>query len=262
MIDRNPLRDKPVLFASYFGDVTTPRGGMYQRLAMVLESSAKRHLPGWEVRVERITEVPLQPASGNPSHGWNTLKLEWWRDMVRGAPDGARLLLIDGDTAILKPLDSVWRLSFDIAYTVRERGLPLNGGVIFLRVSKKTRAFMETWWEINSKFFHSDLKHAPWRAKYAGINQAALGCLLETVAHGCALERLPCREWNCCQWQWLDCSTRIIHVKSVLRRAVFGVEAPRTGMQPMINLWRGLEGQTDNALVKALWGPNPYGKTY
>jgi len=231
---------QPRLLACYF-DGGLGRAEMYRDLAVVLERTARKECPAWDIRVERIEPPEYVSAMGNPSHVWNTQKLEWWRDQVRAAADGDRLLLIDGDTAILKPLDSIWERSFDLAFTFRETGLPLNGGVVFVRVSPQSRLFVERWWQINIRLLGNAVAHTPWRAKYAGMNQAALGCLLETVEHGCEIVRLPCREWNSCSPDMYDPRVaRILHVKSSLRRAVFGFEKPRTNMPHVIDAWRAL----------------------
>lgn len=218
------------------------QGETYERLARTLEYTARQHCPGWDVTVERLDEAalpPLVPASGNPSHVWNTWKLDWWRDRVLGAPDGARVLLIDGDTFVTRPLDPIWDLDFDVAYTLRAKyekvrglagvrtrggGIPFNAGVIFLRVSERTRAFMRSWSETNLRFLRDAQEHEPWRKVYAGINQAALGYLLEQGEHGCHIAELPCAEWNLVEWGLYEPEvTRIVHVKSSLRRATFAM---------------------------------------
>ena len=156
------------------------------------------------------------------------------------------MLLIDGDMAILRPLDPIWNLSFDVAYTARERNrLPLNGGVVFLRVSDRTRQFMEAWWTANLTFLGDNAAHAPWRRSYAGINQAALGYLFEKVDHGCDIRRLLCSEWNCVEWDRFRAGhTRVLHIKSGLRRAVFdlpGGAGHKREIVQLVKLWKALD---------------------
>ena len=215
---------------------------MYRRLARVLEDTARRQCAAWGVRVERIEPPEYVSAAGNQSYAWNTQKLEWWRARVMEAAPGTRLLLIDGDTAILRPLDPVWGIDFDIAYTVRPHGLPLNGGVLFLRVGTESRAFVERWWATNLRFLRDPAAHRPWHLKYAGMNQAAFGKVLETARDGCRLLALPCREWNACSPELYERGlTRVLHIKSRLRRATFGTEPPRPNMSILIKLWHSLE---------------------
>jgi hypothetical protein len=214
-------------------------------MAKVLEHTAKKHLPSWDVRVVEERPQLYDSAMGNASHGWNTQKLVWWRDTVVNAPDGARVLVIDGDTAILRPLDPAWELRFDVAYTVRPRGLPLNGGVMFLRVSDRTRRFMCLWAEHNLRFIGDAEAHGPWRDKYAGINQAALGYVLEREDHGCAIVQLQCKEWNACSPDlFVPGLSRVLHIKSGFRRALFQPDpVTRRQYKPLIDLWTGLEAE-------------------
>jgi hypothetical protein len=234
---------RPRLEACYFGE--GDHGEMYARLAHVLEHSALKHCPGWDVNVERLTPPEYVSAMGNPSHVWNTQKLEHWRRRVIGAPDGARVMLIDGDMLITKNLDDVWRFPFDLAYTIRTATrLPLNGGVVCVRVSERVRAFMDRWWKTNLRFLEDRAAHRAYRAKYAGINQASFGYLLEHGMAGLEVHKLRCAEWNLCEWNRHEPSeARIIHYKSTLRRATFGVAPVRANrlpprMQALIKRWR------------------------
>jgi hypothetical protein len=233
------------LIASYF-DGGLDRGDMYRRLARVLEHTAHTELEGWQILVEQITFKPdeYQSALGNISHAWNTTKLRQWIDRALETSDGDEVLLIDGDCAIIKPLNPIWCQRFDIAYTVRPHGLPLNGGVVFLRMSRRVRGFLKSWWAKNLEFLNNADTHAPWRAKYAGINQSSFGFIIERVNHGCHLIKLPCEEWNACAPSLFDPRrTRVIHIKSALRRALFGIQNTirSRSMIPLIDLWNTLE---------------------
>lgn len=61
---------------------------------------------------------------------------------------------------------------------------------------------------------------------------------------------IPCREWNCedSAWNAFDPGrTRIVHVKSALRRALFDRTAEdmaRPGVARLVEMWRGLEAET------------------
>jgi hypothetical protein len=233
---------EPRLEAVYFGQ--GERGERYARLARVLEYSARQHCKDWCVSVRYIEPPSYTSNMQNPSHVWNTQKLKEWKDAVLDAQDGERILLIDGDMMILKPLDDIWERSFDIAYTIRESGrLPLNGGVVFVRVTDKSRAFVESWWDQNLRFLSDAKSHAIWRQKYAGINQSAFGYVLERVQHGCSLLTVPCQQWNCenTEWAHFDEKTRIVHVKSKLRRALFGLCTPGSSEKRLISIWMKLE---------------------
>ena len=235
----------PRLAAVYFG--TGGAGDQYGRLARVLAYTAAAHCPAWTITIERAVVPAYNSALGVTSHVTNSQKLEWWRGIVARAQDGDRILLMDADMAIFRPLDPVWDLPFDLAYTMRETGrLPLNGGVVFLRVSDRVRAFVDQWFATNQRFLGDPAAHRPWRMKYAGINQASFGYMLERTDHGCDLRRLTCREWNCenTTWALFDPTiTRIVHLKSGLRRALFGAPIVRSDHKALIALWHGLEAK-------------------
>jgi hypothetical protein len=232
---------RPRLEACYFG--SGKQGDIYARMAHVLDYTARLHCQGWDVNVQRLEPPDYVSAMGNASHVWNTQKLEFWWRRTLEAPDGAQVLLIDGDMMIRKPLDDVWSRDFEMAYTFRDGGtrLPLNGGVVFVRVSEATRAFMTLWWETNLRFLRRPLEHRNWRLKYAGINQASFGCLLEHGTGLARVEKLPCSEWNLCEWERHDPErARIVHIKSGLRRALFNVfpaPAGGTNVRRLMALW-------------------------
>jgi hypothetical protein len=214
----------PRLEACYFRNSDAKRDQVYRRLAHVLDYSARKHLRGWEVNVEKIEPPPTLSALQNPSHDWNTGKLDFWWQRTMEAPSGAQVLLIDGDMLIRRPLDDVWDLDFEMAYTYRDGGsrLPFNGGVVFLRISDKTRDFVTRWRDVNARFLRNKLEHKNWRLKYAGINQASFGCLLEKGTGLSKVTKLRCSEWNLCEWERHDpAAARILHIKSSLRVRLF-----------------------------------------
>jgi hypothetical protein len=229
----------PRLFACYFepdGDA-----GPFARMARVLRWSALEQLPAWEVTVEQIGRPKYQ---GLPQHTTNSAKLDRWVEVACGAPDGAELLLIDADTFIARPLDDVWAQPFDIAFTVR-RGFmfPFNLGVMFFRVSPAVRAFFELWRETNLALLGN--REKPWRQTFGGINQAAFGRMQELgLLAGLRLLELECREWNCEESAWASYDpavTRVVHLKSALRRSLFYLQAAPPTLHPLIGRWRALE---------------------
>lgn len=250
----------PILAASYFG--TGNAGDQYGRLARVLEHTAAVHCPEWTIRVERL-KAPgaYTSAIGVHSHVTNSQKLEWWRSVVLDAEDGDRVLLIDADMMITRELDAIWSRPFDLAYTIRTEGrLPLNGGVVFVRVSPATRRFVDRWFAVNMKFLANANDHRTWRIKYAGINQASFGYMLERERDpALVLERLTCDEWNAenTSWRKFDPAfTRIVHLKSGLRRALFGSEIKRE-YKPIVALWHSLEAQAKAAASSRRSTPAP-----
>jgi hypothetical protein len=218
----------------------------YARMARVLAASARRHCPDWSIDVAfRRAAVP--PTHVDAAYAANTAKLAHWADVVVAAAEGDRLLLADADVLVLRPLDDVWARPFDVAYTVRPAGgrFPLNAGVVFVRVSDRSRQFVRAWQAENARMLRDRLHHQGWRRQFGGLNQAALGALLHAGGvSGCALETLPCAEWNCedSTWPAFDPAvTRILHVKSLLRRAIFRGAMHGPALRPLVHLWRESE---------------------
>lgn len=197
----------------------------FDRMAAILEATAAEHCSGWERHIVRIDPTPRQSAIGKASHVQNVQKVEHWTEVVTAAPDGTPLLVIDADTAILRPLDDVWERSFDVAYTVKRRPFPYNLGVLFVRVSDRTRAWFAAWRDENLRMLEEREGVDAWRQTHGGINQASFARLRESGATtGLELLELPCREWNCEESGWPSFDpgrTRILHVKGELRRAMF-----------------------------------------
>jgi hypothetical protein len=233
----------PLLASVYFGSGVA--GDEFRRMARALEYSALRHAAGWRVEIVEIPPaVGYRSTLGVPAHEHNSAKLDRWRDIIAAADDGDRVLLIDADTMITGPLDPVWDLPFDLAYTTAADRLPLNAGVVFVRASSRSRGFLEQWAAVNRSFLGDAAALRPWRTRYAGINQAALGFMLERAGHGCQVAQLPGEIWNCedSTWKRFDPAlTRIVHLKSDLRRAIFRGLAPRPVLTPLVAAWRALD---------------------
>jgi hypothetical protein len=242
---------RPRLESVYFGGPESP----YARMARVLESTARRHCPGWILNVNGIAPEPVTAVDRLCAN--NSQKLDaWWRAIV-DAPTGQRILLIDADTFFTNPIDDVWSHDFDIAYTVRIYDLPFNGGVVFVRVSAETKAFFDEWRRCNTLMLHDRRMHQEWRKRYGGINQASFGWLLNNVAPLPRMVTLPCSEWNCeesCWDQFDPAVTRIVHVKSGLRRTIFGPQSAARGptcvddpvvLTPLAARWCALEDEAN-----------------
>jgi len=252
------MNDSPKLFAVYFpGD--GPNSAFYERMAKVLDYTAHRHCSNWQIDV-RLIDPGKYSNQHQHSHISNTHKLDHWNRFVLGCADGDRVLLMDSDMMILRGLDEIWSQDFDIAYTSKNAKLPFNGGVLFLRVSAKTKLFMQAYWDKNMELLNDRNLHAKHRAKCGGMNQAAFGALIPEVVtpKSSAIETpwgklvaIPCRDWNCAQGDWAKYtpeSTRIVHVKSGLRKAIFGRGPIEPHLTPLIDIWRSLERESQPAL--------------
>jgi len=231
------------IYACYFGAGVKDQ---WPRLARVLAYTAAQHCAAWTLQIDAIG-YPRPLARVSAGYVDNTHKLDRWCEVVAAAADGTQLLLIDADTVILRPLDSVWETAFDVAYTTRPATsrFPLNAGVIFVRVSDRSRAFLRAWRDENRQMLKDTDRHQPWRKKFGGINQAALGAVLASPrAADMAIARLPCAEWNCedSTWPLFDPAvTRILHVKSQLRLAIFQGVSGAARWKSLVALWRARE---------------------
>jgi hypothetical protein len=250
----------PVLVSGYFG-----ADDPYGRLARVLAYSAAQACPDWDRRIDALQPRSIAGKSlllGGAQLA-NTHKMEHWRSAIAGLPDGTRVLLIDADTMILRRLDDVWDLDFDLAYTTKaSTRIPFNTGVIFARVSPAVRAFVDAWHAEQVAMLGHRWRAEEWRRLMIGLNQSALAVVFDQLGVNprrdepalvrCALDgdqelvlrRLPCLEWNCedAHWQAFDpARTRIVHVKSELRAVACRRQPPTGPLRPLATMWRELE---------------------
>jgi len=215
------LGSQPRLITVYFDPGKDGRAD-FNRLLNAYRASAGTH----GVTVE-VVECPRVALSGNVR--WaedNTVKLRVWQQIVEQATGptiitDADMLMLNGDLA------SAFYEPFDVGFTWRSRPegakLPINGGVFFFRPSEQTTAFMRQWVEVNERMYVDKPFHLTWKKKYQGINQSALGYMLETGGHGCKIARMPCATWNALDEDWPRVQhpgeARFLHIKGILRKA-------------------------------------------
>jgi hypothetical protein len=202
------------------------------------------------VIVRRIKPSSLRSAAGSISNSNNSWKLEFWAEAVCSAPDGTRVLLLDGDTFLTGDPGDIWETDFDVAYTRRPAEVtryPINAGVFAARANERSRSFMRAWLKRDREFLASRQLHDPWTRIYGGINQASLGSLIESPGEreGVNLVALECLRFNCedtC-WEAFDPErTRIVHVKSALRMHALGLSSAKTpATKNLVRLWRSAE---------------------
>jgi hypothetical protein len=248
---------QPRLESPYFGD----KDSMYGRMARVLDYTARRLCPGWAVNVRQAEpELPQGPQRDTLLHV-NAQKMDLWCRTIVEAPLGDRICLMDSDTFLVNGLDGVWDQNFDIALTVRDFIIPINTGVVFVRVTPETKAFFQRWLDVNAAMYVDVPFHMQWKPKYGGMTQSSLGYILESGDHGLNVLTLPCLEWNCedsCWGAFDPAVTRVLHVKSVLRRLVFqgDVSPPEypwwtnEDLAPLAERWYALEREAVRAEEK------------
>lgn len=170
--------------------------------------------------IERRVAAP--PVKSKRCFASNTLKLAIWQKEMEKLPDGEFICFADCDMLLLKSPEDVFSHDFDIAYTERLRkSPPVNGGIVFAKNTEKARQFMMKWHEVNDKMYANPSFHNHYRQKYAGMNQAAFGWLLEHPKEYTAkLKSVPCKTYNSCNetWHIIDDNTMMIHIKGELRK--------------------------------------------
>ena len=207
-------------------------------------------MPDVTIEVVRC-EPPDKKSNRGTGLTTNTAKLAHWVESMNRCKDGDEIIFADCDLLALGDMFECFDLyDFDLAYTVRHGGehgktrIPINGGVLPVRVNERTRHFMKEYKRINDEMYMNPEFHGPWRLKAAGMNQSAFLYLLENDdLCNCKHLSVPCSKWNNCNTEWhlFNNDTRVVHYKSALRRAALG-QAPSNGiMQPFVNLWKKYE---------------------
>ena len=225
-------------------------GRDYLRLYNVMAYSVTKHMPqanlvNWPVKDLKTT------TGKNRSFGSNTHKLEAWI-AAYDAVDDEHILYSDCDMLFLGDVSHVFDSDFDIALT-RHSGtrIPYNGGIVFVKKSDKMRAFLQEWLKTNNRMLSHPDFHWEWRKRrgFAGINQAAMGYMLENHRDGINVLDLPCVVYNSSHPnEWSNVSkAKALHIKSGLRRAVFGQQSGGTGVKAAYKTWKQYEMEMKGA---------------
>ena len=236
------------------------RAGMYEKLLKVFVNSIKHNMP--ELTDDDIIQIrpAAPPVKSKRCFASNTLKLALWLKEMRKLPEGEKICFADCDMLLLKSPEDVFNKEFDIAYTVRLRkSPPVNGGIVFARNTEKAREFMQRWHEVNDKMYDNPSFHSHYRTKYAGMNQAAFGWLMEHPKEYTAkLIPVSCKTYNCCNetWHQIDGDTRLVHIKGELRKTCIDgvVRLPSTRLAA--EHWNRYLGESRSIKIGAPYKPN------
>lgn len=210
----------------------------YARLMAAFRASCARHMPAVAIEELRLSAPMIRPGKTR-GEASNTHKLRAWVKAIDHAAE--TVCFADCDMLALRSIEDVEALDFDLAYTVRTKGWPpMNGGVVFVRPTDMGRALVKRWNQINTQMYRDDVLHNFWKRKYAGMNQAAFGCLLANHGTRARIITLPCAEWNACNEDWatINGSTRLMHIKGELRRMVLGYVATPPALERAVREWR------------------------
>lgn len=203
--------------------------GHYARLRRVFERSALAAMPRVEIEV---LELPAMPSRQHAMAECFLAAAE--RAIERAEP----VAVCDLDLLFLRSIEPAWNEPFDVAVTVRDSPMRYNTGLWFYRPAGA--AFVRRWCGWVRRMLAGE--RAAEVKRYGGIDQAALAAAV--AEGGAAVLDLPCRVWNATQSEWAEVNeeTRVVHVKSALRRACLGLEVTRDQkIAGLVEAWRRWE---------------------
>lgn len=219
----------------------TPDRNTYEKLYVVFRRSLEQYMPDVPVDLIQL-EAPAREK--NQKYGFlaNTIKLKAWVDYLEERDEGDEIIFSDCDMMALQSAYHAFDEDFDVAYTRRKVGdrVPINNGILMVRVNERSKAFFREWLRINDVMFYEDKDlHAKWKKKYPGMNQAAFGYMLEEGRDGTKLHEYSTREWNAveCDWPHIGGKTVFVHFKGQLRRKVFSGARVNGVMSDVVSMW-------------------------
>ena len=219
-------------------------GGLqsYKKLSQVFAYSVKKNCPDADLELINAKPPEIKRKIRSKSFATNTLKIKLWLNALRSTTDD--VVFMDCDMIVLKDISSAFKNDFDIGYTKRTGSrIPYNGGGVFVKNTPAAIKFIELWKEINDKMYNDYTFHHTYRNKYAGMNQAAFGYIMETGGYKTKLKKFSCDIWNACveNWPKINDETRIVHIKGALRRSVLmNRSIAGCRFRRAIILWRNL----------------------
>lgn len=171
-------------------------------------------------------------------------KVNLWADMIE-KDLGDRLLFIDCDTIMIKPIDDYFESDFDIGYTVKtfeDENLqwPLNAGVMLIKNVEAARKFFRFWRSETNKIMSDGKLKAIASAAWGACDQAVLG--ENTDYEGVKFKAFRCCELNECRCVPITDDTHIIHLKGRWHRVIAGEGwskyRPKSKCKEMYELWK------------------------
>ncbi len=181
-------------------------------------ASVEANVPGAEFLCVDPGPAPSLGAGLPKFSSVNVHKLKVWaREVERHK--GKNLILLDGDTLVLKDPRVVFNKPFDICFTDRDdANQRINAGVVFVRCNEKTVKFFRKWCEYDQRITEDRQLFKTAQKLIKGQNQASLGLMLDRkdIAN-CDIQYTPCELWNCTNqlWRTFDPAVcGILHVKN------------------------------------------------
>lgn len=214
-------------------------GNKYDRLLSVFLRSAEHHIPHIPIEVIRIPE----PTLGKRRHRGltaNTVKLRLQEEALKKSE--GNVMLMDCDMMFLGDPSDAFEQDFDIGYIKRrDRLIPINGGMIFVKVNERSLEFFEKYREVNDNMYEIPEFHQKYRGKYHGMNQSAFGYMLEKYEGDAKVLDFPAEIYDSCDDTWhtaMD-KAKAVHIKGKLRRLVFDNGQPKRMYSHTVRRRRG-----------------------
>ena len=227
----------------------------YARLASVFEKSVAENCPAAELTI--LTMDTPRAVKKNKGMTSNYEKFKLWNSFIQDQREGEHVILMDVDMMMLGDMRPAFNEDFDIAITQRtSTSWPYNGGVVFVKVNDRSKAFIAKWGEIDEQMYRDDAFHDPYKKKYKGQNQSSLGWMVKKDPTGSTILELPCAVWNSCNEDWIKLdselvairrgvskpTTRCVHIKSTLRHYCLGKTTGRpSALRNVCKLWQRFE---------------------
>ena len=217
----------------------------YYKLLQVFKKSVKKTMPNIDLEVLKNIP-PLNEITDKYKKRKKDVEFAFTQvaDYILKSKSEEVIAVCDVDLMFLKSIEDIENLSFDIALTVRESKTKYNTGLWFCRPTKKTKIFIKKWLKNTCYLMKKFEKRLKYILAQGGIDQAGLYMTLQKNPNmNIKIIELPCQEWNATQseWKFVDENTRMIHIKSLLRNAIFNklaVEKIPDYFKPLILKWR------------------------
>lgn len=215
----------------------------WSRMAKVLEYSCLKF--GLECEVIKIQKPKMK---GGYKVNSNHEKLKMWNDEVQKAEEP--IILLDADIFCTENPSHVLDKFDHVAITYRDQTntLPFNGGVIFVKPTPEAKQLFQDWVDADMRLFQNRAEHLKWKAKYAGMNQASLGCLMETkYVDSNVITKLPCSKYNLVEPWWRPDEACFIHIKAHAGHHIFSnCKTKNQSVITVKDMWLKLEEELDN----------------
>jgi hypothetical protein len=220
-------------YATYFD---ARQDGIWERMANVLRYTCQQN--GVDVTIE---PMPIPENGRGMKIESNHEKLKLWNRAVQEATEP--IILLDADMFCQRNPAPIMATVKHVGITYRDQTSfpPINGGVVYVQPTIEAKAFFTAWVESDAALHDHPAQHAAFRSRYAGMNQASLGMIMEAgMDH--LVTRLTCSQTNCVE-PWLNWQeSAFVHVKSQALWHIFYNNAATNKNVPQIkDKWLELE---------------------